>query len=53
MRSHRRARSALAALLAVAVPTAARAQTADPKIVRLLDAVSEPRLAEILRGSGR
>src|SRR5439155_1537142 len=49
MRSHRRARSALAALLAVAVPTAARAQTADPKIVRLLDAVSEPRLAEILR----
>jgi hypothetical protein len=43
----RRAASVLAALLAVALP--AGAQTADPRIVRLVDSVSEPRLGEILR----
>src|SRR4029078_11534976 len=41
------AASVLAALLAVAFP--AGAQTADPRIVRLVDSVSEPRLGEILR----
>ena len=43
----RRAASVLAALLAVALP--AGAQTADPRIGRLVDSVSEPRLGEILR----
>ncbi len=49
MISRPRAASVVAGLLALAVPAAARAQTADPEIVRLVDAVSAPRLGEILR----
>jgi hypothetical protein len=47
--SGRRGASAIAGLLAIAVPALAAAQTADPKIARLVDAVSEPRLGDILR----
>ena len=49
MISRPRAASVVAGLLALAAPAVARAQTADPKIAGLLEAVSEPRLGEILR----